>query len=129
MMKDAFILIILVVSLFVIGYLLAAVNKYSKDRDRKREVAKRRRVTPKLKQMIMERDNYTCQICGISKGFCDELYPGLGEYLLLEIDHIKSIANGGTSDPENLQTLCWKCNRIKGSQKTNRQVQNIIKNR
>ena len=35
--------------------------------------------------------------------------------LLLEIDHIIPIAKNGMTTEENLQTLCWKCNRSKGS--------------
>ena len=35
--------------------------------------------------------------------------------LLLEIDHIIPVAKGGATIEENLQTLCWKCNRSKSS--------------
>ena len=92
-----------------------------------KEVAGRRRITPKMKQYILERDNYTCQICGISKGFLDDLYDGLGDYLLLEIDHVNSVANGGTgSDEDNLQVLCWRCNRTKGRDRTNQEVKQLI---
>lgn len=91
------------------------------------EVASRRRISPKMKQAILERDNYTCQICGISRGFLDRFIPGLGDYLLLEIDHIDSVANGGTGkDEDNLQVLCWRCNRKKGGNKTNQEVREQI---
>jgi 5-methylcytosine-specific restriction endonuclease McrA len=30
--------------------------------------------------------------------------------LLLHVDHIKPRSLGGTNDPDNLQTLCRKCN-------------------
>lgn len=30
------------------------------------------------------------------------------------IDHIKSRFNGGTNDLDNLQLLCWNCNKAKG---------------
>lgn len=93
----------------------------------KKETAKRRRITVKDKRAVLERDNYTCQICGISKSFVDGLCPGLGDYLLLEIDHINSVSNGGSGDDlTNLQTLCWRCNRKKGAKKTNKEVENII---
>ena len=35
--------------------------------------------------------------------------------LLLEVDHIVPVSKGGLSEPENLQTLCWRCNRTKGA--------------
>lgn len=95
--------------------------------EEKREIARRRYVTRALKQHVLERDNYTCQICGVSKGMLDRLIPGLGDFLLLEIDHITPVAKGGSGDDEcNLQTLCWRCNRKKGKNKTNEEVKNLI---
>lgn len=64
-------------------------------------------MTSKLRDKIKERDNYTCQNCGLS--IEDE------RNLLLEIDHIIPLSKGGITKEENLQTLCWKCNRSKGS--------------
>ena len=103
------------------------VDRIDKQKEEEKEVAGRRRITPKMKQTILERDNYTCQICGMSKSFLDNFLPGLGDYLLLEIDHIESVANGGTGkDEDNLQVLCWRCNRKKGGKKTNEQVKELI---
>ncbi len=96
-------------------------------REAEREVSSRRRISPKMKRYILERDDYTCQICGISKDYLDNLCPGLGDYLLLEIDHIDSVANGGSGDDEdNLQVLCWRCNRKKGGMLTNEEVAETI---
>lgn len=69
--------------------------------------AKEQRVlmTPKLRTFIKNRDNFTCCSCGNST----HVEPNL----LLEIDHIIPIAKGGCTVEENLQTLCWKCNRTK----------------
>jgi hypothetical protein len=64
-------------------------------------------MTSKLREKIKFRDNYKCQICGLS--VIDE------KYLLLEIDHIIPISKGGITSENNLQTLCWMCNRSKGS--------------
>lgn len=64
-------------------------------------------MTPKLREFIKERDNYTCRICHNST----EKEPNL----LLEIDHIVPISMGGKTEVNNLQTLCWKCNRSKGA--------------
>lgn len=64
-------------------------------------------MTSKLRQEIKKRDNYTCCNCG--NNVYDE--PNL----LLEIDHIIPLSKGGVTHPDNLQTLCWKCNRTKGA--------------
>jgi hypothetical protein len=74
---------------------------------KKSAAGQRALMTSKLRWKIKERDNYTCQICGLSTN--DE------KNLLLEIDHIIPISKGGISTEENLQTLCWKCNRTKGA--------------
>ena len=63
-------------------------------------------MTTKLRTFIKERDNYTCCQCGNST----HNEPNL----LLEVDHIIPISKGGLTLEENLQTLCWKCNRSKG---------------
>jgi len=63
-------------------------------------------MTKKLREFIKNRDNYTCCNCGNST----HTEPNL----LLEIDHIIPISKGGYTVEDNLQTLCWKCNRAKG---------------
>ena len=63
-------------------------------------------MTSRLRQKIKERDNYTCKVCGNSI----HVEPNL----LLEIDHIIPVSKGGATVEENLQTLCWRCNRTKG---------------
>ena len=62
-------------------------------------------MTKKLREYIKNRDNYTCCNCGNST----HNEPNL----LLEIDHIIPVAKGGRTVEDNLQTLCWKCNRAK----------------
>jgi len=64
-------------------------------------------MTTSLREKIKKRDNYTCQKCNLS--IFDE------RNLLLEIDHIIPLSKGGTTIEDNLQTLCWKCNRTKGT--------------
>ncbi len=39
-------------------------QKQAQETDRRR----RRVITPRMRQNVLERDDYTCQICGISKG-------------------------------------------------------------
>ncbi|MFC5731548.1 MULTISPECIES: HNH endonuclease [Nocardioides] len=48
-----------------------------------------------------------CRHCAVS--LADE------PHLLLEVDHIVPVSKGGLSTPENLQTLCWRCNRRKSN--------------
>ena len=62
-------------------------------------------MTKKLREFIKIRDNFTCCNCGNST----HVEPNL----LLEIDHIIPVAKGGRTVEDNLQTLCWKCNRAK----------------
>ena len=64
-------------------------------------------MTTKLRTKIKERDNYTCCKCGNS------VY--VEPNLLLEVDHIIPVSKGGLTREDNLQTLCWKCNRNKGA--------------
>jgi hypothetical protein len=74
----------------------------------KKSVAGQRALmTQALRKFIKERDDYTCQECGISS------YSERN--LLLEIDHIIPLSKGGITSEDNLQTLCWKCNRSKGA--------------
>lgn len=64
-------------------------------------------MTGKLRQHIKERDHFTCRACGLS--------TAQEPNLLLEIDHIIPVSKGGLTAEDNLQTLCWRCNRSKGS--------------
>lgn len=77
-------------------------------------VANRRQTTPayqrikmtkQMRDSVLARDNWTCQRCGNSR----YKEPNL----LLEVDHIIPVSRGGKTEPNNLQTLCWKCNREK----------------
>ena len=56
-------------------------------------------VPPDLRKAVFERDQCKCVNC------TSELYP--------EIDHAVPIAMGGTSELNNLQVLCRKCNSNK----------------
>ena len=67
-----------------------------------------------LRDAILRRDNWTCQCCGNS--------VFLEPNLLLEVDHIIPVSAGGKTEPSNLQTLCWKCNRKKSDK-----IYNVIK--
>lgn len=53
---------------------------------------------------IFRRDNFTCQYCGRRP-------PDV----VLEVDHITPLSQGGDDDPSNLVTSCYDCNRGKGA--------------
>ena len=74
---------------------------------RKSVAGQRALMTKALRDSIKERDDFQCQECGISAHDTRNL--------LLEIDHIKPLSKGGMTCEDNLQTLCWKCNRSKGA--------------
>jgi hypothetical protein len=62
---------------------------------------RRARISVHRRFQIFRRDKYECQICHRT----DE--P-------LELDHIIPVCHGGSDECDNLQTLCWDCNRGKG---------------
>lgn len=84
-----------------------AVSEYISEKINYRNSAKGQRalMTKAYRDKIKKRDNYTCQMCSVS--IEDQ------SLLLLEVDHIIPISKGGKSEDNNLQTLCWKCNRTK----------------
>lgn len=64
-------------------------------------------MTSSLRKQILEHDGYVCKYCGASL----QKEPNL----LLEVDHIIPVSKGGMTTVDNLQTLCWRCNRKKGA--------------
>lgn len=81
-------------------------------RFRKSAAGQRALMTSTLRNQIKSRDNFACRICGLST----RVEPNL----LLEVDHIVPLSRGGMTCIENLQTLCWRCNRSKGNKMPDR---------
>lgn len=55
----------------------------------------------------------TCYYCGL---FCSPRVPDW-RWLLpstATVDHKVPVSRGGSDDPRNLVTACWRCNRQKG---------------
>jgi len=60
-----------------------------------------------LRFLIMKRDGFRCVRCGRS--------PATELGLTLEVDHILAWSRDGETREDNLETLCFDCNRGKGS--------------
>lgn len=71
---------------------------------RAKPVIHRRAVSAKVKNAVLNRDGWRCQICGFKTN----------TRAFLHIDHKIALANGGTNEISNLWTLCAECNLRKG---------------
>lgn len=69
-------------------------------------MAERKNISKKLRFEVFKRDKFTCQYCG-------RMAPDV----VLEVDHINPVKEGGTNDILNLITSCQECNRGKGARK------------
>lgn len=76
-------------------------DEYSKTYEARRRLANSRIMNKKLRKRVFSNDNNKCVSCGSRND--------------LTIDHIIPVVKGGGNDPDNLQTLCRKCNSSKGA--------------
>lgn len=67
---------------------------------------KRKSISKKTRFEVFKRDSFKCQYCGKS-----------APDVILEVDHIKPVAEGGKTTMLNLITACRDCNRGKGKRK------------
>jgi hypothetical protein len=75
---------------------------------REQRPASRRRVPSDQRARILNRDGYTCQVCGLGAGDPD---PGDADRRVrLHIDHVVPISAGGSNEDDNLRTICSVCN-------------------
>jgi hypothetical protein len=75
----------------------------------KREPVISRGISPQLRNEILERNGFTCQLCGAGPGDVDPF--DASRKVRLHIDHIKPISQGGTDAKENLRVCCSACNQ------------------
>lgn len=62
-------------------------------------------MSKKLRFDVFKRDMFACVYCGA--------HPS--ETVMLEVDHVHPVAEGGTNEIDNLVTACFSCNRGKGA--------------
>lgn len=67
-------------------------------------MSKREALSKKTRFDVFKRDLFSCQYCGQTP-----------PTVVLEIDHINPVANGGTNAIDNLITACFDCNRGKAA--------------
>lgn len=66
-------------------------------------MARRKAIPKKVRFEVFKRDKFTCTYCGRK-----------APDVVLEVDHIIPVAEGGKNDIMNLTTSCRDCNRGKG---------------
>lgn len=64
--------------------------------------SKRQSISKRIRFEVFKRDRFACQYCG--------RHP---PEVVLEIDHIDPLCNGGDDSSDNLITACFTCNRGK----------------
>ncbi len=74
----------------------------------KRLPAFERSISKETRAFVLERNGYTCQMCGAAAGDEDTLYPT--RTVRLTIGHIVEKDKGGGDHPGNLRALCTNCN-------------------
>lgn len=65
-------------------------------------------ISAKLRAEVLDRNGFTCQMCGLTPG---EIDPTTGRKVRLHIGHIKDKSLGGVEELFNLRALCSTCNQ------------------
>lgn len=65
-------------------------------------------ISAKLRAEVLDRNGFTCQMCGLTPGDID---PSTGRKVRLHIGHIKDKSLGGLEELSNLRALCSTCNQ------------------
>lgn len=65
------------------------------------EIPRRAALKDATRQAVFDRDGHRCRSCGATQD--------------LGVDHVVPWSRGGSDDPDNLQTLCRRCNASKGA--------------
>jgi 5-methylcytosine-specific restriction endonuclease McrA len=67
-----------------------------------------RNISKKLRAEVLDRNGFTCQMCGLTPG---EIDPETERKVRLHIGHIVDKSLGGKEELSNLRTLCSTCNQ------------------
>ncbi|MDE3182179.1 MAG: HNH endonuclease [Bacteroidota bacterium] len=77
------------------------------------ETAKRipafaRNISKETRAWVLERNGYTCQMCGLAAGDLDPFHSG--RTVRLTMGHIIDKSKGGDDSAQNLRAICTNCN-------------------
>ena len=75
-------------------------------------MGKRKQIPKGVRFDVFKRDGFKCQYCGRT-----------APDVILEVDHIVPVSEGGENDPLNLITSCRDCNRGKGKKQLTNMTQ------
>jgi HNH endonuclease len=67
-----------------------------------------RGISKETRAWVLERNGYTCQMCGVAAGDPDPL--GGNRTIRLTMGHILDKSKGGDDTPQNLRAVCTNCN-------------------
>jgi len=67
-----------------------------------------RNISKETRAWVLERNGYTCQMCGVAAGDIDTYQPG--RTVRLTMGHIIDKSKGGNDSPQNLRAICTNCN-------------------
>ena len=70
-------------------------------------IAFSRGISREIRARVLERNGYTCQMCGVAAG---DIHPHDGRPVTLHMGHIIDKSKGGKDEINNLKSLCSVCN-------------------
>ncbi len=74
----------------------------------KRVPAFARNISKETRAWVLERNGYTCQMCGLAAGDSDPFHSN--RTVRLTMGHILDKSKGGDDSPQNLRAICTNCN-------------------
>jgi len=73
-----------------------------------RRPAFKRGISKETRAIVLERNGYTCQMCGVGAGDQDPFHPE--RTIRLTMGHIIDKSKGGDDTSQNLRAVCSNCN-------------------
>lgn len=67
-----------------------------------------RNISKETRSIVLERNGYTCQMCGLGASDPDPYNPG--RKVRLTLGHMLDKSKGGDDSPQNLRAVCSTCN-------------------